>query len=502
LPLAILSLLLAVLGIWILFFHRLADADLSRSHEARAAQDAQSILLSRNWLLPRLFDRHAELQKPPLYYWSVAAIAWLRETPVDAWAVRLPAALASLGGVLLLVAFGYLRGRPLLGLIAGAILATAQHYTWLARVGRIDMPLTLAVTVTLLGFYLAWCCRHEKAGRGMWKWLLLAYAGVAAGMLLKGPIAVVLPMAVAAMTLLLEGDLPRPLHYRAWLRLGHDYGLWWGIPVVLALTLPWYLQVNAETDGELFRTFFWKHNVERGLGDGALKAHPWWFYGPQLAFDFLPWSPLLPLLAWWSVRRGWWRSDPETRFGVIWMLTMLAVLSCAAFKRADYLLPLYPGAALFLAGTAERCYCEASFPRLWRAAFALVLVGAVGAWWGYVSYVLPRSERVNESTQFAQEIRRHAPAPELVIFFRAEAHALAFHVGQPVDTILEWENLDVWAGYPQSYHVVMPPECADEWPQHLKSGRLEMVLSSSECAPGPQARPLVLMRTVPGPTAR
>src|SRR5438874_12104760 len=74
-----------------LFFCRLADRDLWSSHEARAGMDAQT-LLEDGWGLPRLFDGRPELQKPPLYYWLVAAVARVRGGPVDAWAVRLPAA--------------------------------------------------------------------------------------------------------------------------------------------------------------------------------------------------------------------------------------------------------------------------------------------------------------------------------------------------------------------------------------------------------------------------
>src|SRR5438874_5216092 len=76
----------------VLFFYRLADRDLWNSHEGRAAQDAQSMLDQGDWGMPRLYDGEPEMQKPPLYYWLVAAIAQLRAAPVDAWAVRLPAA--------------------------------------------------------------------------------------------------------------------------------------------------------------------------------------------------------------------------------------------------------------------------------------------------------------------------------------------------------------------------------------------------------------------------
>src|SRR5205085_8904088 len=86
----------------LLFLPGLGDRDLTSSHEARAAQNAQMILDEGHWLVPRLFDRHLELQKPPLYYWLVAAIGWLRGGHVDASAVRLPAALSALACVLFL----------------------------------------------------------------------------------------------------------------------------------------------------------------------------------------------------------------------------------------------------------------------------------------------------------------------------------------------------------------------------------------------------------------
>src|SRR5215831_14677125 len=127
----------------LLFFPGLGAHDLTSSHEARAAQNAQMILDEGHWLVPRLFDRHLELQKPPLYYWMVALLARLRGGSVDALAIRLPAAVSALGGSLILFAFGVWRRRLVTGAVAAVVLATALHYTWLGRTGRIDMPLAL-----------------------------------------------------------------------------------------------------------------------------------------------------------------------------------------------------------------------------------------------------------------------------------------------------------------------------------------------------------------------
>src|SRR5205085_1893153 len=160
-------LLAALCGV--LFFHHLAARDLWSSHEARAAQDAQTILADGGWGLPRLFDGEVELQKPPLYYWAVAALAWCRGGAVDAWAVLLP------------------------------------------------------------------------------------YLAVAAGLLLKGPIAALLPAAALGTHLLGEGELAPPWRVRRWLGLGRRLGLWWGPPLVAGLALPWFVWANARTHGDLFR---------------------------------------------------------------------------------------------------------------------------------------------------------------------------------------------------------------------------------------------------------
>src|SRR4051794_32444089 len=134
----------------ILLFSGLGQRDLWASHEARAAQDAQRILDDGDWLLPRLFNGQVELQKPPLYYWLAAICGWLRGGQVDALAVRLPAAVA--GGGTILIAFGFLarQGRFVAAVLAATVLLSALHFVWIARTARIDVPLTCAVTGAVL----------------------------------------------------------------------------------------------------------------------------------------------------------------------------------------------------------------------------------------------------------------------------------------------------------------------------------------------------------------
>jgi len=498
----------------LLFLHRLGDRELTSSHEARAAQNARSIVTQGTWGLPRLLDQHVELQKPPLYYWLVAAIAWLRDGEVDAWSVRLPAALAALGCLLFVYVVGAASGRRRGGFLAAVLLASCLHFTWLGRVGRIDMPLTFVTALALGGFYLG--ARRPRA----WTWLALAYAALGVGLLLKGPIA--LALSAAAITGFLVLQRVRRLRESTFVRsvwpalgLRSDgrsppfdlrklaVSLIWGVPLVVAIAAPWYVWVNLKTGFQQWHVFFWYHNFERGFGSTTLASHPPWFYLPRLAVDLLPWIAIVPVAVCYFARRQRWRSEPEACCGLMWFLAMLVLLSLMRFKRADYLAPAYPGLAIWLGFVADRWFRERNLAQTSRArsmllsprALGLTTAMCVAAWLSYVEWIEPARESGRPYRRFAEEIRRRTSHP--VIFFRAEAHELAFHVGPPLDTILEWENLDIWATQPQTIYFVMPADCAGAWPAHLDKGRLEPVLASADLVERNRERPLLLMRSVP-----
>lgn len=481
---------------WFLFFFRLGERDLWNSHEGRAGQDAQSILDTGCWGLPHLFDGRLELQKPPLYYWLVAASAQMRGGRVDALDVRLPSALSAWACVLLIYLFGLGQGRPLAGFLATLVLATFQHFTWMARIGRIDMPLTLVLTASLLSFYQGNQSRLGLTKGKPWIWFFLAYVAVALAIMLKGPIGAILPLAAVLSFLLVEKETPTPWRIRKWLELLHTLGLWWGLPLILILTGPWFIWANQQTQGELYRSFFLYHNVARALGgaEEGLHARPWWFYGPRLVADLLPWTPVFIAGSYFGIRRLW-REDSLLRFGLAWAGVIIILLSLARFKRSDYLLPAYPGLALYLGVTVESWFKSAERPKWMAWGLGLMIGGCVFGWWIYVVHILPAGEPAREYRRFAQEILNKLPAGETLVFFRAEPHALAFHVGRPNHTFVEWENLNEWAGNPGSHYVVMPPDSAKEWPQHLTAGLLQEVLNNQDLAGGYHERPLVLLCT-------
>jgi 4-amino-4-deoxy-L-arabinose transferase-like glycosyltransferase len=471
-----------------LFLQGINSRDLWASHEARAAQDAQRMLDDGNWLLPRLYDGQVELQKPPGFYWLVAMAGWMRGG-VDSWAVRLPAVLAGMLTVLMVWWHLHRRGRPIAGFVAAAMLAGAVHFTGTARIGRIDVPLACAVTAIMLFGRDAGAEREATRFTPASRLNGFLAAGIVAGiaLLLKGPIGVVLPGAALAAYCLVERIPLRPLILPTVIA-----GL-----TALAISVPWYLWANHETDGEFFRVFFVYHHLNRAFGGAdTLPGHPWWFYLPRFAADFLPWTPLVILAL--IGRR--WRGDADARFGLIWLAVMLAVLSCSRFKRADYLLPAYAGAAIFVGCAAEQWYLSRTATTRRQAACGFALVLAIlPAWWlGFDRVVTAKEEVAHAQAPFARLIRDVAPAPEPIVLFRVESHLLAYHLDRPIHTLVEWTDLDATLRAAGRHIVVVRAEDVDEVREHV-AGPIEVVARGDDVNGARSHRPLVLLRTGTNP---
>ena len=165
------------------------------------------------------------------------------------------------------------------------------------------------------------------------------------------------------------------------------------------------------------------------------------------------------------------------------------------FKRADYLLPAFPGAALALGCFAERAYAGFHFRRRLAYSFGIALLGCVLGWWYYVDYYLPRVEPTLEHKAFASEIRKRAPAPEEVVFFRTEAHNLAWRLGRPLRILVQWPDLDTLVAAPEPAYVVMPVESAKQWQEQVRSGYLDEVIRNTDLTGGEHDKPMILFRT-------
>src|SRR5437667_7123152 len=186
---------LAVLS-YALFFYGLGSIGLVGPDEPRYAAIAREMLITRDYITPRLYGI-PWFEKPPLMYW-LAALGYKLFGISEAGA-RFPSALSATVCVFLI----YWCGRKLwdrsVGFLAALVLATSIGGFAFARAASMDMLLTACLTRALVFFLFA--LNDGTSRRRLW--LYKFYASLGLGVLAKGPIAVLLPVLSLAGFLLL-----------------------------------------------------------------------------------------------------------------------------------------------------------------------------------------------------------------------------------------------------------------------------------------------------------
>ena len=172
----------------------------------------------------------------------------------------------------------------------------------------------------------------------------------------KGLLGLVLPLLAGVLYLALTGPLravPRRL------------GLWPGLLVFVAVVLGWYGPAVARYGLGYLRETIVHQQVERYTRSWVHHG-PWYQYLGDFTTGFLPWSLFVPgalALAWQTWRgarersRAARRRDPDGQapapflFPLCWFVSGFVFFSLSTGKRAAYLLPLYPAAALLVGWT-------------------------------------------------------------------------------------------------------------------------------------------------------
>jgi len=327
----------------LLWLPTLSGRDLWSPDEPRIAQVSEELRaavardgLGAAWVLQ--LNGAPYSQKPPLYYWTAAALG----TPfghVDPWAARLPSALAGLAGLALTMALAR-RLFPGVGARAapwaGVLLALSFRWGELSSRASLDVVLSSLELAAIL----AWL----RFARGEWtreRAALCLHGALGLAMLVKGPVALV-PLAVIGLaTLWNQRRGSTSLSERGGIFSARYFALSVG-PLLI-----WGAAVLATTPAG----FFHEAVVENLWGrffSGTSHARPLFYYATQLPLEFLPSTLLLP--AAFLSARGSLRSDDSNaaswRLLAVWTAVFVVFFSLSAGKRGSYLLPLFPALSL------------------------------------------------------------------------------------------------------------------------------------------------------------
>lgn len=314
------------------FFFHLGSYGLWEPDEARYAEIAREMLATRNFIVPHL-NYVAYVEKPPLLYWLGAT--WMALFGVNEFAARLTPALAALAGVMMTWLFVWRTigcGRALL---AGAILTTSTLYALMAQVLTTDMLLAAAVTVAMFALYLHW----SEGGRWCW----LGYAAIAMGLLAKGPVGAAIPILTLAIFLWWQGELPGAI--------GRFHALAGGA-MVLLIAAPWFIAIAIREPGFVDFYFIGEH-LRRFFESSYSHGEPFYYYLPVLAAGIMPWTLMVPFIAWRALTR-----TPAARFCIVAATVVIVMFSAASAKLIPYILPAAAPIAVLL---AEGIYSRA-FP--------------------------------------------------------------------------------------------------------------------------------------------
>lgn len=322
--------------------------------EGRYAEVSRHMLVSGDWIVPML-HRQPFYDKPPLFYWLVAAS--FHVFGIGEATARLVPALAACLTILSIYVFGarIVGTRP--AFISALALTVTESFVQAGRFVILDSLLTFFVTVAL---FLA----HEavRGQRLHWRCWIASALCCGLGVLTKGPIALVLTAPPVAAFVWLNRD-------RACIHVKH-----WAVYVgsVLCLVAPWYVAIIAK-DPMFASHFFIEQNLARFLC--RYHEEPPWFYVVWLLVGCAPWSVLVvPLI------RFVLRDSARVRalrlqslgFFTLWGGWVFFFFSMSHSKLATYILPALPAIYMVIGCFVDYLLFHSSLANLYQPARTFV----------------------------------------------------------------------------------------------------------------------------------
>lgn len=322
---------LKVCLIWgCLFLPGLSSIEMSRD-ELRRALPAITMLETGNWSTPSLGGAEY-YRKPPLINWLIASSFYLSGAR-NAFQARLPVTLCVLWTAL---AFLLLPQKLLPGknrLAAALIFLTSIGVVVEGWTATIDPVYACSTTLAFIFWVRGWYAQP----RNRWALWLIPGLFIGAGLLLKGPLILLIYYAFLVSFLAVQGrkrELLSPAHFA-------------GLLLALAGCGVWYVAIQHDTSAQqtAFITSVWKDEMAHRMDVSSVELYKWVrrIFGSILFF--LPWFCVaLP---------GFSRSD---RFAGGWNEEQVRFLKCARFSffipliiinlmpltKSKYSLPLLP----------------------------------------------------------------------------------------------------------------------------------------------------------------
>lgn len=312
----------------LIFLFNLGGRDLWDPDETRYAVVAREMRESGNWILPHL-NGAIYAEKSPLFFWLVNLSVLLFGEDSEL-ANRLPSALAGFLTMFLTFLFGKRLFNARAGFLSALILATCFLFPQLSRWMMMDSLFTFFFLLTLFYFYLGYEDETEQQ-----KYYLIAGIFMGLAILTKGPVAY-LPIPILLLHSFIQKN-PK----KTW-----NLNLLYSFILSLAIVWIWFIPA-CWMGGEAYRD---KILFGQALGrfiEGGRHFHvkPFFFYFIRFPLEFFPWTVFLPAAFIFALKRD---ERGNKKFLLVWFITVFLFFTLSKGKKDNYLLPLYPAAALLV----------------------------------------------------------------------------------------------------------------------------------------------------------
>lgn len=378
------------------------DLALTDYDEATYAQVIQHSLNSGNYLS---FVRGASywFEKPPLYFWQ--AFVTVKMFGLTEFALRLPSIICGILGVY----FTYLlakklSGRFWTGFIAGLILILTGVWAYATTQVRMDVPVSASILAAVYFFVLAW--ENPRA---------FVYSGIAIamGVLYKNLIGF----------LALPIFLILAITYKKWCWLKQDW-FWFGMVVMLVVILPWHIYESMLFGHDFWDVYLGYHVLQRFAA--PLSNITTFGYIKYLFYVLEPWIIVFPIavvLFFWRLKKNPLESKTalSSLFIVIFLFSFFAISRTKLF---NYLMPLYPFLAIFLAemGTLFYNSLKTVTQKDWlKVSFAtLAIIGIINLLWQkvYLRHGITLEYQIAEEEKKVGLYLKNHPTPKHTFFFK------------------------------------------------------------------------------------
>lgn len=367
-PSSITGWFIALLACTTLFsFYHLSGGAGFEPTDCWVSQTAREMSESETWrgyVVPT-FSGEIRTQKSPGPYWAVVAVSWLRGTPVDEVATRIPNAISAV----LLVAVIFWLTRHIAGdraaLFAGFASASSLLVLYWSHRGASDLGVAALMTLSLAALWIG--TETAPPGKRRIALWMLGYLAAGLAMLYKMPMPLVCVGLPAVFYVLL---------CNRW----RIFASWWHAAGLLLFLLPWLPWAITFVIIEPRALDKWRVEfLDRVTGDlpnVAGQQTDWRMYLLYIGVAFVfavPYCLSIPQ----AIGRAFLRREGVNRRGtwflLIWFFSLLAFFTASAGKETRYFLPAMPPLLILLGIELSRFFDPTRIANAARDKIGLIL---------------------------------------------------------------------------------------------------------------------------------